>query len=500
MTMKLYITVLIFGIGLANCVNISNVEIDSGGSIPFTVNLPSFPEEKYNVIDFGAVGNGNALDTEAIQKAIDFCASKNGGTVYFPPGVYLIGTLFLTSSLHLHLEKGAILRGSDRLEDYPETVPALRSYTDNYTVRSVIYAEGKENIAITGEGIIDGQGGKYPVQYHPYKIRPYIIRMIECKNILIENITLLNSPMWVQHYLACDHLTIKNITVASRRANVNNDGLDIDGCHYVRITGCNISAEDDAIVFKSTMDRSCENIFVDKCTISSYANALKMGTESNGGFRNIIIKDIHIYDTYYSGIALEIVDGGVLDGIDISDIVMENVNNPIFIRLGNRARPYKEGMTINSVGSVRNISIKNVHATNTGYFSEKMQSRGLASKRTGHIPSSISGLPGHPVEDVHLENIFIQYSGGLNEPYDVSREIPEAEDKYPEHHMFGQLPASGFYLRHAQNIHFNNVVIEMAKPDSRQLFYLDKNTESIYKDGELLKETIHRPIFPIKGQ
>ena len=236
---KIQISFLLSLLLLSSCGN--NRDCKSGKDdfkVPFTVNQPSFPDAKFNVIDFGAVGNGAALETEALQKAIDHCASNNGGTVYFPPGVYLTGTIFLPSNLRIHLEKGAVLLGSDRLEDYPETIQKLRSYTDNYTVRSIIYAEGKENIAISGEGIIAGQGGKFEVVYHPYKIRPYMIRMIECKNILIEDIVLLNSPMWVQHYMACDHLTIRNITVSSRRSNVNNDGIDIDGCHFVHITGC----------------------------------------------------------------------------------------------------------------------------------------------------------------------------------------------------------------------------------------------------------------------
>ena len=267
---------------------------------------------------------------------------------------------------------------------------------------------------------------------------------------------------------------------------MNNDGIDIDGCHFVHITGCHIDCEDDAIVFKSTMDRSCENIYVNDCVLTTMCNALKCGTESNGGFRNITIKDIHIHDTGLSGIALEIVDGGIMDSIVISDITMEHVNNPIFIRLGNRARSYMEGLQVSSVGSLKNITIQNINVKDAGYFSEEQPHRKI-TPGDRHVPSSISGLPDHPVENVRLENIYIQYSGGNDTPYDTSRLIPEAEEKYPEHKMFGQLPASGFYLRHVNNIHFNNVVIETAKPDSRPLFYLDKNTYNVYRDGKLME-------------
>ena len=487
MTTKIQIPVLLFLLLLNSCGYIRDNKTGNDESLlPFTINQPSFPDVEFNVIDFGATGNGAALETEAIQRAIDHCAARNGGTVYFPPGVYLTGTIFLPSNLRIHLEKGAILLGSDKLEDYPETIQKLRSYTDNYTVRSIIYAEGKENIAITGEGIIAGQGGKFEAVYHPYKIRPYMIRMIECKNILIEDIVLLNSPMWVQHYMACDHLTIRNITVSSRRSNVNNDGIDIDGCHFVHITGCHIDCEDDAIVFKSTMDRSCENIYVNNCVLTTLCNAIKWGTESNGGFRNFIVKDIHIHDTRLSGIALEIVDGGIMDNIHISDITMENVNNPVFIRLGNRARPYTEGVPVTSPGSLKNITIKNIHATNAGYFSEIHPFKKIVP-RDAHIPGSISGLPGHPVENVVLENIYVQYSGGHEAPYDTSQPVPAVEEKYPEFNMFGQLPAAGFYLRHVNNIHFNNVVVETVKPDSRPVLFLDENSGNVYRDGKLIE-------------
>jgi polygalacturonase len=451
----------------------------------FEVNVPSFPDEIFNVMDFGAMGNGVELDTEAIQKAIDHCAASNGGTVHFPPGVFLSGTLFLSSYVNIHLDKGAILLGSHRLEDYPETIPELRSYTDNYTVRSLIYAEGKHNIAITGEGIIDGQGAKFPVVQYHYKSRPYIIRMVKCTNILIEDITILNSPMWVQHYLACDHLTIDNITVSSRYANHNNDGIDIDACHNVNILNSNIDSEDDAIVFKSTMSRSCENILVENCTVSSIASGIKFGTESNGGFRNIIIRDCHIYNTRRSALALEIVDGGSMENIYISDITMDNVRNPIFVRLGNRARPYRENMPAPDVGSLKNVTIRNVRATNMGYFWEDHPYTKFP-RVTDHIPSSISGLPGHPVENILLENVHIEYSGGMEQPFDASTVIPEAEQGYPEYNMFGQLPASGFYVRNAKNVKFSNVHIETAMPDSRKKIYLDKNTTNIFKDGILI--------------
>jgi hypothetical protein len=248
------------------------------------------------------------------------------------------------------------------------------------------------------------------------------------------------------------------------RANYNNDGIDIDACHFVRITECDISAEDDAIVLKSTMNRSCENIMVDNCSISSLANAFKCGTESNGGFKNIHFVNSHIFDTDNSGIALEIVDGGTMEDVFVSNITMDHVNNPIFIRLGNRARPFSENSPEPGIGSLSDVVIKNIHATNIGAFDEPHPFRTFVQNEP-HIPSSISGVPGFPVKNITLENIYIQCSGGYNKPLKSFPPVPEAEKNYPEFTMFGQLPAYGLYLRHAEDIHLNHVTIDLINAD-----------------------------------
>ena len=166
-----------------------------------------------------------------IQKSIDDCAARGGGTVSLPPGHYRSGTIVLRSNVTLHLEAGAVLSGSTDLADYPSHIPAFRSFTDTYTEKSLIYAENVEDIAIEGRGLIDGQGAAFQ---GPYKVRPYMIRIIQCRNVSVTGVTMKDSPMWVQHYLACDGVLIDGITVLSK-CNANNDGIDIDGCQRVRI-------------------------------------------------------------------------------------------------------------------------------------------------------------------------------------------------------------------------------------------------------------------------
>ncbi len=417
---------------------------------------PALTDTIYNVREFGAIGNGVVLDTDAIQQAIDTCADNGGGTVYLSGGTFLSGTIFLKSNVTLYLESGAVLQGSPELKHYPVTVQEFRSYTDNYTDKSLIYAERAENIAIAGRGILDGEGTAFS---GPYKVRPYMIRIIECTNITVRDVTIRNSPMWVQHYLACDNVNIDGITVHSRRLHVNNDGMDIDCCHKVRIANCEINSGDDAIVLKATSDRKCRDVTVTNCVLSSATNAFKLGTESNGGFENIVFSNSTIYDSRH-GLALEEVDGAVFDRVTISNIIMNQVSISIFIRLGNRARPYQsvgtagtytipEDMERPGIGSLRNVYISNVQARDVSDFG-----------------CSITGLPGHPVENITLENIRILFEGG-GTTEDAGRTVPELPEHYPSARMFGMLPAYGFFCRHARNLNFHHVEIGFVNEEKR---------------------------------
>ena len=405
----------------------------------------------FNVRGHGAAGDGTHLDTKAIQNAIDACARAGGGTVLFPAGAYLSGTIVLKSRVTLHLDSGAVLLGSKNLQDYPSLVPALRSFTDTYTERSLIYAEGLQDLGICGRGVIDGQGAAFK---GPYKVRPYMLRFVSCRNVSVTDVTIQNSPMWVQHYLACEEVDIRGIRVHSR-VNVNNDGIDIDGSRRVRISDCEISSGDDAIVLKATADRPSKDVVIANCVLSTACNALKLGTESNGGFENIAISNCTIYDTRLAGIALEMVDGGVLDRVNISNIVMNGVATPVFIRLGDRARPFTEGGPRPPVGKLRNVAIANVQAVGAG-----------------PVGCTIAGLPGHAIENVVLENLRLTFAGG-GQRADARREIPEYADKYPEHSMFGTLPAYGFYCRHVKGLSLRNIETSCLQEDERPALVCD---------------------------
>lgn len=417
-------------------------------------------EKLYDVRDYGAEADGKTLCTESIQKAIDECSKNGGGTVYLGGGTFVSGTLVIKSGVTLHLAAGCTLLGSADLNDYPPKVQEFRSYTDNYTDKSLIYAEKADRIAITGGGVIDGRGQAFK---GPYKVRPYIIRFIQCTGVAVEDITIENSPMWVQHYLACDDVRVSGVTVRSR-VNGNNDGINIDCSQNVRISDCDIWSGDDAIVLKSTADRPCRNVVVSNCVLSSICNGLKMGTESNGGFENIAISNCAVYDTRLAGLALEIVDGGTMDRVVVSNVTMSGVGAPIFVRLGNRARPYKTDMEKPQVGALRNVTISNIEATGCG--------------PTG---CAISGLPEKRIENLTLSNIRLSFEGG-GAKAEAGRAVPEKPEAYPEYSMFGNLPCYGFFCRHVNGLKLSNVQVQLRKDDARHALVLD-DVEDAVIDG-----------------
>jgi polygalacturonase len=424
-------------------------------------------QKEFSILDFGAVSDTTTLNTFAIQNAIDKCAEK-GGKVIVPSGKYVTGTINLKSNVELYLEEGAELLGSTSLLDYSTSNQG--AIEGPVFCKVVVYAENSEHIKITGKGVINGRG--YKTNF-PEKVdgklaeRPMLMRFVNCKNINFTDITFKNSASWCSHLVDCDSITATNVTIDSH-VNINNDGFDLDGCKNILIENCNIHTGDDGICPKSTTTRLTENMIVKNCRVASHTSAFKCGTSSRGGFRNITISDCDFSDTRMGAIKLLMVDGGVLEDINISNITMNNVEGPIFIRLGNRGRSYEapteqiydkevnsEGMP---VGSVKNITIRNIKAN---VVSDEQ-------KRCGIM---ISGIPNHLIENVLLENIEISYPGGGTEE-EAKIIVAEDEARYPEQFFFGTLPSWGAYIRHAKNVQFKNVKMTTRTSDKREKIVL----------------------------
>jgi polygalacturonase len=433
-----------------------------------------YSQKVFNIKTYGARPDNGVYATSALQKAINAAHKNGGGIVVVPPGVFLTAPIVLKSGVELYLSKDAILLGSARRLDYGvDSAVAL------------ITANRQTNISITGKGTVDGQGqevvkdmfvqlqaGKlkddhWKIHRPDEKNRPKIIEFKNCSNIKIKGITIKNSACWVQEYTNCDRLLMDSVKVIST-AYWNNDGIDVNNSSNVKITNCFVDAADDAICLKSEISSGiCENIYVANCVLRSSASAFKMGTASHGGFKNIKVNGLKVYDTFRSAISLEAVDGGIMEDIDVSDVVAKNTGCALFIKLGHRNKNER-------YSSVKNIRISNLFAEipsgkpDMGYPVEGP----LLTFQHNVFPASISGIPGHLVQDVTLENVNIVYEGGAKKErgyisLDSLDNVAENASAYPEFSMFGELPAWGIYVRHVEGLQIKNVRISTKAADFR---------------------------------
>ncbi len=451
---------------------------------------------QFSIVDYGAVGDGETLNTESIQAAIDACNSAGGGMVVVPSGEFLSGTVKLKSHVELHLQRGATLLGSPNHDDYPSQPHSdYRALRDTEGFNALVYALEVSDVSVTGPGTIDGQGSKHKISEDATDEkddRPKGLLFISCNNVVVRDVHLQSSAFWMQHYLNCDNVTINNVTVINH-ANTNNDGMNIDGCRKVLISDCNIDTEDDCIVLKSTGAAMTEDVVITNCIVSSYTNAIKAGTETTGGFKNITISNCVVRPSRYTehriydgppngltGIALMIVDGGIMEGVNINNVTIDGPPAPIFIRLGNRARKHMEGAPEPPVGKIHNISISNIVA----YGSQESWA------------SSIEGMAGYPIKDVSLNNVQFFIKGGLKDG-DYGVNVKEDPKAYPERDV-PPMPASGLFLRHVDGITISNMVVGAEANDVRPAIWVE-DVKNILVKNTRLSGGIQTKVF-VKGK
>jgi len=307
-------------------------------------------------------------------------------------------------------------------------------------------------------------------------VRPKLFYFSTCNNVNISGLELKNSACWGLSFELCHGLKINGVKVFNR-AYWNNDGIDILDCRNVSITNCDINSADDGICLKSYYSKYAnDSIYIANCTLRTSASAIKLGTASYGGFKNIIVNNIKVYDTYRSAIAIETVDGAVIKNLEVGNVKAENVSNAIFIRLGHRGGK--------DPGSIENVYIHDVKAQIAfGRPDINYDMRGPAIGFFHNpFPASITGIPGYKAEGIRVENVEITYPGRASKgmayiPLNRLSQVPEQISDYPEYHMFRELPAWGFYIRHAKDIVFKNVVLNIEHPDFRPPFVLDDVTD-----------------------
>jgi polygalacturonase len=447
-----------------------------------------------NVKDFGAVGDGLVLDTKAINQAIDAADKKGGGTVFFPAGTYRAYSIHLKSNITLYLDNGCTLLAADYVEGQPgydhhedTNWNTYQDFGHSYFQNSLIWGENLHDVAIVGQGFIHGKGlSRGESQQQGIGNKAIALKL--CRNVTIKDISIVMGGHFAILATGTDLLTLDNLKV-----DTNRDAFDIDCCQHVRISNCTVNSPwDDAICLKSSFAlgyaRTTEDVTVTNCYVSGFdrqsllngtytkneANTvpdkgvvtgrIKLGTESNGGFRNIVVSNCTF--EFCRGLALETVDGGILEDVSINNITMKEIQNaPFFLRLGSRMR----GPQGTPVGAMRRINISNI----------------VVDSQNPDFCSMVMGIPGHDIEDVVFSNIIIRIKGGAQKLRPLVA-VPENETSYPDPQEFGPMPAYGFYVRHAKGVRFNNVQLLLENPDGRPAFVFDDVKGAVLKDVMVL--------------
>ena len=441
----------------------------------------------YHVRDYGAKGDGKTLDHIAINKAIEAANTNGGGQVVLSAGTYLCGSIRMKSNVDLHLTAGArILAAPASMKAYDESevfgAPEYQDGGHTYFHNSLIWAEGQQNVSITGRGMIDGEGLTKKdtekggnVQGGSIGTGDKAIALKLCRNVTIRDITIYRGGHFAIIVTGCEIGTIDNVTI-----DTNRDGIDIDCCKYFTVSNTKVNTpNDDAIVLKSSYALKrpvlCEHILITNCIVTGYklgtfldgtyvpekvnwvCGRIKLGTESNGGYRNITISNCSCM--WSSGLAFEEVDQGRMENIVVTNISLSHVHHyPIYITTGCRNRGPKERT---DVSSARDISINNVIADD-------------CDSLAGII---ITGMEGEPIRNVSLSDIRIQYRGGGKK---VTKPYREQATNYPEPRWAGPTPAYGLFARHVDGLQLRNVKFELIRPDERPDIILEdvKNYDS----------------------
>lgn len=465
----------------------------------------SLSGKDYPASSFGIKSNGTTMNTTSIQKAIDFISEKGGGRLVFKVGRYLTGTIVLKDNVTIELGEGAILVGSTNPYDYV--------FVNGTYGGGLVTSNGAINIGITGLGVIEGQGTETALNFfeqvtHGYiqdplangrvARRPDLIYLFNSRNIHIADININNACNWTLVCERCDSLEISGVTVDSR-AYWNNDGIDIVDCTNTSIHDCFVTASDDGICLKSHHpDYGCDNVVVWRNTVTSSASGIKFGTMGYGGFRNIRIVDNTVYDTFRSAIAIESVDGGMAENIVVDSLRSYNTANPIYLVIGSR-----NGKT----SGMRRVRISNVYAE---VPAKKMdlgipyEGPTLEDEPRNVTPCAIVGLEGNPVRDVTVEHVEIRFPGGGNPDYarvglKELDKVPEMPKAYPEFSQFKELPAWGFYVRHAAGITFNDVKLSAKAADYRPAIVLHDVDGGFLTDVKADAPMLKKVLFQFKS-
>lgn len=451
----------------------------TNGGAPTPIGAAQIPEPKiapppkpvFDVRVYGAKGDGSSYDTKSIQKAIDACAGT-GGSVYLSDGKFLSAALELKGKMTFYVAKGAVLLGGLEPADYPEVLP----YTTNESVgviwnrRSLLYANQADDLRLDGGGTVDGRGKEVKINGvggHMQRnagSRPSLLRIFQSNNVIVRNLTIQNPRMWTMVYERCQDLLIEHLHVSAPAYCQNLDGMDICDCSRVIIRNCVIESEDDSICLKSHSSVGMKDVLITNNIVTCHrANAIKIGTATLGPINNIRILNNTIRSALFGGLCIESVDGSIMSNVVVRGLEMQRVGQPIFIRLAHRP-DWRKATSNHSVGhgSISDILIENVRIS--------------ATHENTKASNTITGVEAVRLKNITLRNVQIEMPGGIGS---IPATPHVSDSGYPQSNIFGHPPAYGFYVRHADNVKFENVTIGCLKEDTRKwLVFEDATVET----------------------
>jgi len=425
-------------------------------------------QQNVNVRSCGAVGDGRTLDTVAIQRAVDHCAGQGGGRVVLPSGTWLTGTVHLKSHVILHLEAGAVLRGSPDLADY--AIDAEQDYAPGIIGPVLIFAKGCERTGITGTGVIDGDGNSFPKKMD--SPRPVLVRFRDCIQVRVRDVTLRDGASWTIHAIGCRQVHYQDLTIHSV-LQPTNDGLDIDGCEEVFVRGCSITTSDDAIALKATRTgHSCRDVLISDCRLSSYCQAIRVGPETLADIHRVTATNCIIVDTGMGGICVQAAHGGSIHDLIFNGFVMDRVSNPISVRLGGwrdgdeNVKPWFLDDHRWQEGRVNDVLFANIRARVPSRYLEGTPKESHTFKNNEKTCITVTGTTATRPQRITFNQVEVTLPGGGTSA-DANREIPELDRQYPTPFMFGVPKAYGLFARHVDDLVLKEVRFRLESPDER---------------------------------
>ena len=418
----------------------------------------------YNVLDFGARGDGIYKDTEAVQKAIDACSNDGGGRVLIPAGkTVVVGTIFLKDFVTLHVENGATLLGSPDIGDYTDNTFRNQYKNEPHMDKCLIFARDARSFAIEGYGTIDGNG--HPENFTNKTGRPMIIRFLNCKDIHMRDITLVNPAAWTSAWIYCDNIAVDGISIRSR-VNHNGDGLDFDGCTNVRVSNSSFDTSDDSICLQaSDPEKPCKYVTITNCIFTSKWAGMRIGLLSRGDFESVAVSNCTFNDIDDAGLKIQMNEGGEMKNMTFTNLTMKNVPRPVFMTFAQQ-RAYVDSPEgeYPPMKAMHNFIFTNIIADN--------------SELDKDAAFYITGMPGHYIENLIFRNIQFTVPGGGTAEDAARTDIKEytldvLKGWWPEFYLTGTLPAYGFYARHVRGLTLDNVHIYRKGDDARKPVILD---------------------------